>query len=86
MGSPLGCLFSLVIAFFAVLLVILTSIVRKAKDIMSQFSPHKDNRQSAQSTQNRQQSNSSSTSGQAQAHKKVFEDNEGEYVDFEEIK
>lgn len=85
--SPLfGCLFGLAFAFLAVILFMVSHIARKARDIMSMFSPRKGKSQST-STGTEQQNarphhSPSSTSG---THK-IFDDNEGEYVDFEEIK
>lgn len=85
MGSLLASLFGFIIIIFAFLLVFLASIIRKARNIMSQFSPTDNSTRTSHSTQNDRKTGSSKRNA-SQEHKKIFEDNEGEYVDFEEIK
>lgn len=86
MTSPFGCLFGIIIAIFAFLMIVLTYIINKVKSIISQFAPKNDTQQSSRSTQSHRKTDKSSAQDSSQGRKKVFEDNEGEYVDFEEIK
>ena len=86
MGSPLGCLFGLFMAILAFLLFIVVSIVSKVRNIMSQFSPQNNKEHSSRAKQEHTGNNHTSAPHTSKTHKKVFEDNEGEYVEFEEIK
>ena len=87
MGSPFGCLFGFLFVVVAILFVAFVNIVRMARDVMSAFGPKKRNANTSQRQQQTHTSSQSST-GQAQSatRRKVFEDGEGEYVDFEEVK
>lgn len=87
MGSPLGCLLGFVFIIFTFLFVLLTNIAKRVKDIFSSFSPKSGKTQSrSNSSGGQQHRNQQQTSGPSQSSRKIFEDNEGEYVDFEEIK
>lgn len=90
MGSPFGCLLGFVLIFFAFIAIMFATIIRKVRSFMSGFSP-KEPRQHKQHTSQTQQQQSqagsySSSPHQTSSHQKVFTDDEGEYVDFEEIK
>ena len=93
MGSPLGCLLGFFLAILVFIGVFLLTIVGKVKQIMNSFSPnHKAERNSSTRQQGysqneqtySQQTNSSGKS--SSSHQKIFADDEGEYVDYEEIK
>lgn len=87
MGSPLGCLLGFVFIIFTFLFVLLTSIAKRVRDIFSTFSPKGGKAQSrSNSSGDQQHRNQQQTSGTPHSSRKIFEDNEGEYVDFEEIK
>ena len=85
MGSLLGCLFTLVLAVFAFVLVGLARIAGRVRSIFSQFSQG-GARQSARSAGKGRQTGGKAGNDPSSSHRKVFDDNEGEYVDFEEIK
>ena len=93
MGSPLGCLLGFFLAILVFIGVFLLTIVGKVKQIMNSFSPkHKAERNSSTRQQGysqneqtySQQTNSSGKS--SSSPQKIFADDEGEYVDYEEIK
>lgn len=84
MASPFGCLFGLFFAFLAILFVAILNIVGRVRDIIRSFSPKKRGKASSDNTAGR-----TASSGQARnsprGSRKIFDDNEGEYVDYEEI-
>lgn len=89
--NPFGCLFGILIAILAFVFIAALNMAKKVKDtISSAFSPRKTQRQSAGNAyddpRNATHSDASSSRTSSRRHKKIFEDNEGEYVDFEEIK
>lgn len=92
MGSPLGCLLSFFIAILVFIGVFLLTIIGKVKRIMNSFSPrHKagNNSSAQQQTDSQNEQNYSqhtNSSRKSSPHHKIFDDDEGEYVDFEEIK
>lgn len=92
MGSPLGCLLSFFIAILVFIGVFLLTIVGKVKQIMNTFSPrhkagkHTSTQKQAYSQNEQTYSQHSNSSGKSSSHHKIFDDDEGEYVDFEEIK
>lgn len=92
MGSPLGCLLSFFIAILVFIGVFLLTIIGKVKRIMNSFSPrHKagNNSSTQQQTDSQNEQNYSqhaNSSKKSSPHHKIFDDDEGEYVDFEEIK
>lgn len=94
MGSPLGCLLSFFIAILVFIGVFLLTIIGKVKQIMNTFSPrhkagkqHTSTQQQTYSQKNEQTySQHSNSSRKSSSHHKIFDDDEGEYVDFEEIK
>lgn len=85
MASSLGCLLGLLLSFVIFCFFLVLTIVRKAKDIFTPFFTHgKKNRPSGtDAEQHGEQPHPHSASHPSQ---KIFDDNEGEYVDFEEIK
>lgn len=86
MTNPFGCLFGLIIAIFVFLMVVLTYIIGKVRNILSQFTPKGNTQQSSRSAQSHKETGRAAAGESSKGHKKVFDDNEGEYVDFEEIK
>lgn len=86
MGSPLGCLFGFFMAILAFLLLAVIGIARKVRSIISQFTSQGNTKRTSRPGQEDTRKKPSSASSPPRSHKKVFEDNEGEYVDFEEIK
>lgn len=85
MTGPLGCLFLLVLPLLAILWFVYLSIVRKAKDIMSAFSGKR--KRSDSHTKNSQTEEADNSRPHPhRPHQKIFDDDEGEYIDFEEIK
>ena len=85
MTGPLGCLFAFVFAVLAVVLFFLLSIIRKAKEVMSAFSGKK-KRPDGAAGNARAGKAGNGRPHPHHPHRKIFDDNEGEYVDFEEIK
>ncbi len=85
MANLFGCLLGIFLSFGAVVLFLVFNIIRKARNIMSGFSSRKTGSQTSggHSTQGQERRTSSSAS---HSSKKLFDDDEGEYVDFEEIK
>ena len=85
MAGPFGCLLGLLLALVVFCLFLVLTIVRKAKDIFSPFFPHGKKSQSSgtDAGQRGEQPHPHSSSHPSQ---KIFDDDEGEYVDFEEIK
>lgn len=85
MANLFGCLLGIFLSFGVVVLFLVFNIIRKARNIMSGFSSRKTGNQTSggHSTQGQERRTSSSAS---HSSKKLFDDNEGEYVDFEEIK
>ena len=77
MGSPLGCLFGLLLALLMFLLVAVANFIRRLKSLFSPF-------QSSQKV-SKQQEEKKSSSAQQTSRNKVFDDDEGEYIDFEEV-
>ena len=90
MTNPFGCLFGILIAALAFVFIAALSMVKKIKDTLaSMFSPKGKRQQSPRDsygTTGSGQRGTSSPHSSSRGHKKIFEDNEGEYVDFEEIK
>lgn len=92
MGSPLGCLLSFFIAILVFIGVFLLTIVGKVKQIMNTFSPrhkaekHTSTQQQTYSQNEQTYSQHSNSSRKSSSHHKIFDDDEGEYIDFEEIK
>lgn len=93
MGSPLGCLLSFFIAILVFIGVFLLTIIGKVKQIMNTFSPqhkagkqHTSTQQQTYSQNEQTYSQHSNSSRKSSSHHKIFDDDEGEYVDFEEIK
>ena len=84
MGSPFGCLFGFIFAILAVLFVAVLNITRRVKDIMSVFSQKEQKQQTTDRNKDRQSTNRNATQASRQPHK-VFDDNEGEYIDYEEV-
>lgn len=89
MGSPIGCLLGFVLALFVFVGVFLLSIIGKIRALWSMINPDsrkkQHNNQSYQN-QSRQNTKSGRSSANPSSHHKVFADDEGEYVDYEEIK
>lgn len=90
MVNPLGCLLGILVAVLAFVFIAALSMVKKIKDTFaSMFSPKGKRQQSPRDsydTAGSRQRGTSSPHSSSRGHKKIFEDNEGEYVDFEEIK
>lgn len=86
MTGPFGCLFGLLFAFLAFLLIMVLNIARRVRNIMSSFSPKNHKQQSSATDSNRQTSSHNRSQSTSQHSRKIFDDNEGEYVDYEEIK
>lgn len=84
MVSPLGCIFGIIIAALAFLFIIFLNILIKVKGFFSSLTGKGQQRQHTNTQHNKQTNNSSNTTNST--HQKVFDDNEGEYVEFEEIK
>ena len=85
MAGPFGCLLGLLLALVVFCLFLVLTIVRKAQAIFSPFFPHGKKSQSSgtDAGQRGEQPRPHSSSHPSQ---KIFDDDEGEYVDFEEIK
>lgn len=81
MVGPFGCIFGIIIAGFAILLMISLQLLIGVKRFFNSFS-FKKNKGNKTAYNNTQQSSTHKSS----SHQKIFDDNEGEYVDFEEIK
>lgn len=84
MVSPLGCIFGIVITGFLFLFIIILNIILKVKGVFSAFKrkgTQWQNNGRQQNSQNNQTTNTSKSS-----NKKLFDDSEGEYIEFEEIK
>lgn len=89
--SPIGCLlFALLAVFFVIGGVVLRvlelfGLVRRPfTDRTGQSATgHQETRQAGEQSQ---RSRSSSSSSEASGRKKIFSDDEGEYVDYEEVK
>lgn len=86
MTGPFGCLFGLLFAFLAFLLIMVLNIARRVRNIMSSFSPKNHKQQSSSTDSNGQTSSHNRSQSTSQHSRKIFDDNEGEYVDYEEIK
>lgn len=84
MVSPLGCIFGIIIAALAFLFIIILNILIKVKSFFSSLTGKGEQQQHTNTQHNKQTNNSSNTTNNT--HQKVFDDNEGEYVEFEEIK
>lgn len=91
MGSPLGCLLGFVLAIFVFVGVFLLTIVGRVRSFLAAMNPNSKKKQhNNQSRQNNSRQNTASngrTSGRSSSsHQKIFADDEGEYIDYEEIK
>ena len=89
MGSPLGCLLGFILALFVFVGVFLLSIIGKIRamwTMLNSNSRKKQNNNRSYQNQSRQNTNVGGTSTKSSSHQKVFADDEGEYVDYEEIK
>ena len=80
--GPFGCLIGIIVAAFGFLLIIALQLLMGVKRFFNSFKGNKGtgNRTTHNTQQNNTHQNTSPT------HQKIFDDNEGEYVDFEEIK
>ena len=85
MANLFGCLLGIFLSLGVFMLFLVLNIVRKTKSIFSGFSSRKadGNTSDRRSTQDQGSRSASST---PHSSKKIFDDDEGEYVDFEEIK
>jgi hypothetical protein len=86
----IGCLLTFIIALFIAVLVAVRQIISRFFGIFRKMDPHQqqnDNpfggQNNSSNTQNREQKQQQQHSGGKQ---KLFDDNEGEYIDFEEIR
>lgn len=86
MVSPFGCIFGFILFILAFLFIIVLNTAKKVKDIMSAFSPKKHKQQTTGTQSGRQETNHHNTQSSRHSSHKIFDDNEGEYVDYEEIK
>ncbi len=85
MGGPLGCLLGFVLAITALLFIAVLSIVGKVRYFISSISGKKKGASSTFNDNNQQTKYHNQTQTSA-SRKKVFDDNEGEYIEYEEIK
>lgn len=86
MAGTFGCLFGSLFVFFAFLLAMVLSIAGRVRDIMSSFSPKGRKRQSSSGNASGQTASRGRPRSSSRSSRKIFDDNEGEYVDYEEIK
>lgn len=86
MTGPFGCLFGLLFAFLAFLLIMVLNIARRVRNIMFSFSPKNHKQQSSSGNPHGQTTSQNHSQSSSHGSHKIFDDNEGEYVDYEEIK
>ena len=82
MTGPFGCLFGLLFAFLAFLLIMVLNIARR----VSSCSPKNHKQQSSSGNPHEQTTSQNHSQSSSHGSHKIFDDNEGEYVDYEEIK
>lgn len=86
MANLFGCLLGLFLSVGVFMLFLVLNIVRKARNIMSGFSSRKSDNQTSDNNHSTQSQGHRTASSTSHSSKKLFDDDEGEYVDFEEIK
>lgn len=80
MGGPLGCLFGFILVLFSFVGIVFLAIVGIGKSWFHAIRTKGKHKPSSESTR------SGAAQQQKASRQKVFSDDEGEYVDFEEIK
>ncbi|MCD8317813.1 MAG: DUF4834 family protein [Paraprevotella sp.] len=86
MGNTFGCLLGFVFAVLALPCIAVLNILGKVKKKMSSFSPKGGNSSQAEPHKEQGYQKSDTTSAHGHNSHKIFDDDEGEYVDFEDIK
>lgn len=93
MGSGLGCLLTFVFTLIFAIIVFVVQIASRFREILKQFGfgPQKNyntggNQNNTSSSRSQNDSEQQSHNAQGKKHEKVFTDDEGEYIDFKEIK
>lgn len=83
MYGPIGCLLSFFLFVLVFIVVVCVMVVQKVRDTLSSFHHNNGGRPDARFF--RQDEHFRNASASEEGKRKVFDDNEGEYVDYEEI-
>ncbi len=88
MAGPFGCLFGLVFGFLVFLFVTLLNVADRVRNVIRSFFPSARGRRpsSGNAGAGGQSASASRFRSSSKARHKVFDDDEGEYVDYEEVK
>ncbi len=86
MASPFGCLFGFLFTFLLFLLIMAFNIAKRVRNILSSFSAGNHKRQPSSGNARGRTTTQGHSQTSSRGSRKIFDDNEGEYVDYEEVK